>query len=190
MVGHSIHDLSEEVDNEQIAKDVVTRRDIKMDYDETHTGYEDSYLPKTPAVDLLREKIDNIIKGINKYVVLKGEPWAHILEPGESTMFHSHANTAAPPGLSFAYWVTFPEGSGDFVGVIQVDMMRHFHKVKPKAGNLIIFPTYLTHMTTRNASDETRISISGNYYPPLDKLGEIERDPGTLFNYVGILGGM
>lgn len=185
MVGSSRHTI-DGVDNDQIVKDVLARRDIKMKDEATNTGYEDSFLPKTPAVDLLMEKIDNIVKSVNKHIVQKGAPWAHILDPGESTMFHTHS-TSGPPGISFAYWVTYPKNSGEFVGVLQVDTMRHFHQVEPKAGDLLLFPTYLPHLTSRNASDEQRISISGNYYPPMDKLREIEKEPGGLFNYTGIV---
>jgi hypothetical protein len=184
MIGMSRHKL--DVDNDQIAKDVLLRRDIKMKDEPTNTGYEDSFLPKTSAVDLLMKKIDNIVKSVNKHIVMKGEAWAHILAPGESTMYHTHS-TFGPPGISFSYWVTYPKDSGEFIGVIQIDTMRHFHQVEPKVGDLLLFPTYLPHMTSRNASDETRISISGNYYPPTDKLREIEREPGTLFNYTGIM---
>ena len=188
LVGMSRHNLSDEVDNKQIAEDVYARKDIKIDPNSKATGFEDSFLPKTPAVDLLRKKIDNVIKSINKHLVETGEPWAHILGPGESTMFHTH-DKPGPAGLSFAYWVDFPKDSGNFVGILQVDKMRHFHEVKPKAGDLVVFPTYLPHITTRNCSEETRISISGNYYPDMNKLDEIQKDPGSLFNYVGIVNG-
>ena len=184
MVGSSRHTL--DVDNDQIEKDVLKVRNVKIKEELTSTGYEDSFLPKTPAVDLLMKKIDNIVKSVNKYIVMKGEAWAHILSPGESTMYHTHS-TSGPSGISFCYWVTYPKDSGKFVSVIQIDIMRHFHPVEPKAGDLLLFPTYLPHMTSRNCSNETRISISGNYYPPIDKLREIEEEPGSLFNYVGIV---
>jgi len=44
-------------------------------------------------------------------------------------------------------------------------------------------------MTARNLSNETRISVSGNYYPPLDKLSVVQKEPGSLFNHVGIING-
>ena len=116
------------------------------------------------------------------------EAWTHLVEPEQSTMFHTHQDPG-PAGLSFVYWANFPKNSGDFVAIVQVDTFRHFHKVIPNEGDLIIFPTYIPHTTSRNLSKERRISISGNYYPPLNKLNEVRTNPKKLFNYIGAIRG-
>ena len=188
LIGMSRYCLLDEVDNKQIIADVLEERDIKMNFSSQDSSIEDSFLPKTPAVKQLLAKIDIIIKSINKHLVMGDEAWTHLVEPEQSTMFHTHQDPG-PPGLSFVYWVNFPEKSGNFVGILQVDKYRHFQEVVPKAGDLVVFPTYLPHMTARNQSKETRISISGNYYPPLDKLEAVQKEPGTLLNYVGIING-
>ena len=136
----------------------------------------------------LLDKIDIIAKSINKHLVMGDEAWTHLVEPKQSTMFHTHQDPG-PPGLSFVYWVTVPEKSGDLIAIIQVDKYRHFHKIEPKAGDLVVFPTYLPHMTARNCSNKTRISISGNYYPPLDKLNDVRKAPEKLLNYIGTIRG-
>ena len=125
---------------------------------------------------------------VQKHLVMGDEAWTHLVEPNQSTMFHTHQDPG-PPGLSFVYWANFPKKSGNFVGILQVDKYRHFQEVVPKAGDLVVFPTYLPHMTARNCSNQTRISISGNYYPPLDKLDAVKKEPGTLLNYTGIING-
>ena len=188
LVGMSRHNLLGEVNNTQIIADVLEERDIKINFGYEDSSIEDSFLPKTPAVNLLLEKIDNVIQSINPYLLMGDEAWTHLVEPEQSTMFHTHQDPG-PPGLSFVYWVDFPKDSGDFVGIIQIDKYRHFHKVVPKEGDLIIFPTYLPHTTSRNCSEKTRISISGNYYPPLDKLNEVRNNPNKLFNYIGAISG-
>ena len=188
LVGMSRHNLLGEVNNTQIIADVLEERDIKINFGSEDSSIEDSFLPKTPAVNLLLEKIDNVIQSINPYLLMGDEAWTHLVEPEQSTMFHTHQDPG-PPGLSFVYWVNFPKNSGDFVGIIQIDKYRHFHKVIPSEGDLIIFPTYIPHTTSRNLSKETRISISGNYYPPLDKLNEVRKEPSSLFNYIGIING-
>ena len=188
LVGMSRHNLLGEVNNTQIIADVLEERDIKINFGSEDSSIEDSFLPKTPAVNLLLEKIDNVIQSINPYLLMGDEAWTHLVEPEQSTMFHTHQDPG-PPGLSFVYWVDFPKDSGDFVGIIQIDKYRHFHKVVPKEGDLIIFPTYLPHTTSRNCSEKTRISISGNYYPPLDKLNEVRNNPNKLFNYIGAISG-
>ena len=188
LIGMSRYSLLDEVDNRQIKNDVLQERNTKMNFNTQSSSVEDSILPKTPAVTHLLEKVDRVVKSINKYLINGDEAWTHLVEPGQSTMFHTHQDPG-PPGLSFVYWVNFPEKSGNFVGILQVDKYRHFHDVIPKAGDLIVFPTYLPHMTTRNLSNETRISVSGNYYPPLDKLSVVQKEPGSLFNHVGIING-
>jgi len=188
LIGMSRHNLSNEVDNKQITQDVLKERKNRMNFNSQDSSVEDSLLPKTPAVTWLLEKVDIVIKSINKYLILGDEAWVHLVEPEQSTMFHTHQDPG-PPGLSFVYWVNFPEKSGNLVGILQVDKYRHFHEVIPKAGDLVIFPTYLPHMTARNCSNQTRISISGNYYPPLDKLSLVQKEPGTLFNYIGRING-
>ena len=184
LIGMSRHILLNEVDKKQLEEDVLKERNVKMNFNSNSSSIEDSFLPKTPAVKCLLEKVDNIIKPINKYLIMGDDAWAHIIYPGQSTMFHTHQDPG-PPGLSFVYWVNFPENSGNFIGIIQVDKYRHFHEVVPKAGDLILFPTYLPHTTSRNCSEQTRISISGNYYPPLDKLDAVQKESGGLFTYVG-----
>ena len=188
LVGMSRHNLLGEVNNTQIIADVLEERDIKINFGSEDSSIEDSFLPKTPAVNLLLEKIDNVIQSINPYLLMGDEAWTHLVEPEQSTMFHTHQDPG-PPGLSFVYWVNFPKNSGDFVGIIQIDKYRHFHKVIPSEGDLIIFPTYLPHTTSRNCSKEIRISISGNYYPPLDKINEVRHKPNKLFNYIGAIRG-
>ena len=188
LVGMSRHNLLGEVNNTQIIADVLEERDIKMNFGSEDSSIEDSFLPKTPAVKQLLGKIDIIVKSINKHLVMGDEAWTHLVEPNQSTMFHTHQDPG-PPGLSFVYWANFPKKSGNFVGILQVDKYRHFQEVVPKAGDLVVFPTYLPHMTARNCSNQTRISISGNYYPPLDKLDAVKKEPGTLLNYTGIING-
>ena len=188
LVGMSRHNLLGEVDNEQIKKDAIEKSDNKLDFNAMDPSVEDVVLPKTPAINLLLEKIDNVIQSINPYLLMGDEAWTHLVEPEQSTMFHTHQDPG-PAGLSFVYWANFPKNSGDFVAIVQVDTFRHFHKVKPNEGDLIIFPTYIPHTTSRNLSKERRISISGNYYPPLNKLNEVRTNPKKLFNYIGAIRG-
>ena len=188
LIGMSRYCLLDEVDNQQIIADVLEERDIKINFGSEDSSIEDSFLPKTPAVKQLLGKIDIIVKSINKHLVMGDEAWTHLVEPNQSTMFHTHQDPG-PPGLSFVYWANFPMKSGNFVGILQVDKYRHFQEVVPKAGDLVVFPTFLPHMTARNCSNQTRISISGNYYPPLDKLSLVQKEPGTLFNYIGRING-
>ena len=120
LIGMSRYCLLDEVDNQQIIADVLEERDIKINFGSEDSSIEDSFLPKTPAVKQLLGKIDIIVKSINKHLVMGDEAWTHLVEPNQSTMFHTHQDPG-PPGLSFVYWANFPKKSGNFVGILQVD---------------------------------------------------------------------
>ena len=48
----------------------------------------------------------------------------------------------------------------------------------PRTGDFIIFPSWLPHFTTRCASKEIRVSISGNYAFRGEKIyDEVAKDP-------------
>ena len=63
LVGMSRHNLLGEVNNTQIIADVLEERDIKINFGSEDSSIEDSFLPKTPAVNLLLEKIDKFYLG-------------------------------------------------------------------------------------------------------------------------------
>ena len=70
LIGMSRYCLLDEVDNQQIIADVLEERDIKINFGSEDSSIEDSFLPKTPAVNLLLEKIDNVIQSINPYLLM------------------------------------------------------------------------------------------------------------------------
>ena len=96
LVGMSRHNLLDEVNNTQIIADVLEERDIKINFGSQDSSIEDSFLPKTPAIKHLLEKIDNVIKGINKHLILGDEAWTHLVEPEQSTMYHTHQDPGPP----------------------------------------------------------------------------------------------
>ena len=56
------------------------------------------------------------------------------------------------------------------------------NELMPQDHDLILFPSWLPHFTTRNASPETRISISGNYRVRREnehRYNDIANDPKT-----------
>ena len=86
--------------------------------------------------------------------------WSHIHKPLESTNTHFH-KSYSPFDFSFVYYVKVPINSGVFV--IDFTLISGFRKpILPIEGNLLIFPSWLPHMVTKNLSNDTRISISGN----------------------------
>ena len=64
--------------------------DTRMNFNTEDASVEDAFLPKTHAVMQLLDKIDIIAKSINKHLVMGDEAWTHLVEPNQSTMFHTH----------------------------------------------------------------------------------------------------
>ena len=110
LIGMSRHSLLDEVDNKQIEEDVLKERNNKINFNTASSSIEDHFLPKTPAVIDLLQKVEEVVKSVNKYLVMGDEAWTHLVEPDQSTIFHTHQDPG-PPGLSFVYWVNFPKNS-------------------------------------------------------------------------------
>ena len=98
--------------------------------------------------------------------------WAIINKKGAMNQKHSHSNS----DLSAAYYVTAKEGCGDIVfydprpGKVYKHPLANKpnllnavnNGVKPKAGMLVLFPSYLEHSVNPNTSDHERVVISFN----------------------------
>ena len=211
-IGYSIAQLSG-IDNERLAEDIMKNKHLRFDDDPNRTGYEDTLLPDTVESRKLLSKVYFEVSKINQYLTIldtanfghhdrlikrsvrgKGV-WGHILEPGQSTMYHEHDLTGIQrsrghiDGISFAYYVTYPENSGELVFCVETLKRRVMLPVKPSVGNLVLFPTYVPHLTLRNRSKETRISVSGNFFPDPNKMEdfykEIYEGRSNYFYYVG-----
>lgn len=188
LMGHSIHELTG-IDNDAINEAVLKRRDIKLDDDVAagNTFTEDSFFPEdNPACKVLLDKVnETIAKEVNKYFKTFNT-WAHILDPNESTMYHSHEQPGSPPGISWVYYSKTPVNAGNIVWVLDVGKQRAMVEHKPEVGQLVLFPDCVPHFTKKNVSGQTRISISGNAKPEPEDYDKIGSDPGNLFNYIGI----
>jgi len=188
LMGHSIHTL-QGIDNDAINEAVMKRKDLKLD-DNTAAGNtftEDSYYPvDDPACKRLLEEVDKIIAvEVNKYFKTFNT-WAHILEPNEATMYHSHEQPGGPPGISWVYYSKTPKNSGNIVWVIDCLKSKALVEHKPEVGQLVLFPDNVPHFTKKNVSGETRISISGNAKPEEKDFENVVKEPHQLFNYIGI----
>jgi len=98
--------------------------------------------------------------------------WAIINQKGAWNQKHQHSNS----DISAAYYVTAPEGCGDIVfydprpaRVYKQPIAKSPNKlngtvnsIKPEAGMLVLFPSYLDHSVNPNISDKKRIVISFN----------------------------
>lgn len=163
---YMVHQLTD-VNNEAVVEQVLAEKDKRWSDHPGQTTYEDSPLPDTPEVRALTDQVTGIMHAVDPR--LEPSPfWAHILQPGESTMFHTHSIGHYPGlGLSWVYYATVPARSGDLVFICQLNDDRIFHGVQPQVGRLVVFPAGMPHMTERHAGEGVRVSVSGNFFLPL-----------------------
>jgi len=162
----AVHQLTG-VNNDAVVEQVLAEQHNRLVDDPRQTTYEDSPLPDTPEVRVLTDQVAAIMRQIDPR--LEPSPfWAHILKPGESTMYHAHGTGTYPGiGLSWVYYASFSEGAGDLIFICQLNEERVFHGIRPAIGRLVIFPSNMPHMTERHTGEGVRVSVSGNYFLPM-----------------------
>jgi len=163
-----------DVDNKRLIQEIVnTRGEIDETYleDKHHTYYEDKrypfgYVESEKLINKLTETVSNVL---GREMVLS-EIWTLTLEHGQSVAAHSHkSNTHLHPEeyFSIAYYPSAPEGSADLIFLANAaNTIDSSVVIKPDTGDLVVFNSYLTHMTNRHRNrDESRIVISANFSP-------------------------
>ena len=100
------------------------------------------------------------------------EMWAIINKKNNFNLEHTHPNNY----LSAAYYVKAPDNCGSFkvtnpnlisreritVSEKNTEFNQNIAQIKPKEGDLLLFPAYLPHSVGMNLSEEDRIVISFN----------------------------
>ena len=177
----------EGIDNDKINEDVLARKNMKLDDTPGNTFQEDSYYPETEACNKLIEEVDKVIqKNVNSYFKSYNK-WAHILQPNESTMIHTHDSPGSPPHISWVYYSKTEPNCGNIVWQTTIHNKMVTMEENPSAGTLILFPNWVPHFTKKNISNDIRISISGNAKPDEKDYENVGKDPQQLFNLVGLV---
>jgi len=161
------------VDNDVLSKIVLSSNQKpdagKFMEDNHHTYFEDTVLPDTPEIHDLCEKISSAVSGVLKREYVIDSIWGLILNHGESVIMHSHkSNTHLHPSefYSVAYYPSVPEGSAELIfSLTHCNVIEQSISITPKEGMLVIFNSYIPHMTSRHLAEEPRIVISANLSP-------------------------
>jgi len=109
---------------------------------------------------------------LNSQLVRITQMWAIINKKGAFNERHHHGNSS----LSAAYYVKAEQNAGNiiFFDPRQANVFHHpsstkpnslncqVQSITPKAGTLVLFPSYLEHKVGENLSNEERIVISFN----------------------------
>ena len=135
---------------------------------------------KKPEYDPLTRELFNMQNKIFEKELLTDKPalgnmWANINYKGGFNRPHLHPNSL----FSGVYWVKAPKNSGDLMlyeprpgvqttmpnrkkGKLPPELWRQVFYT-PKAGTIIMFPSWLWHEVKPNESQDIRISISFNF---------------------------
>ena len=165
-----------EINHAQIASDIclysVGIKQECPDYGWISHGfvqYEDLVVPVTPEVKKLEASILDSVFSLTGRNYKISDMWAVELVRNQSVIAHSHhSNMHAHPSeyYSVAYYPQVPEGSAELIFSTEwCGIMQGNVSVKPEVGLLVIFNSYITHMTARHKIDEPRIVVSMNLAP-------------------------
>jgi hypothetical protein len=133
----------------------------------------------TPQIKRLNHAILDIVKketiadvGVNyssvdDVVYMHTRGWMNYHQPGESLAIHGHGGSK----ISATYYINAPKDCGDLLLIDPrgaVDWEKgmdgcngsKFNRVRPTAGMLVFFPSYVLHTVERNNSTAPRISVT------------------------------
>lgn len=157
---YEIENYSEEID--AIHKDSYLKT-------HNHTHYEDKKYPKSIECEKLKFLISKKVNEVLQKEMKMESIWTLTLTKGQSVSYHSHrSNSHLHPidYYSIAYYPSAPEGSANLLfHTTAFNQIDSISSIKPETGMLVIFNSFIPHMTDRHNSDTPRIVISANFSP-------------------------
>ena len=175
--------ILDSIDNKKLVKEINKTSNLiptkfveSFGTDTNHTYFEDSTFPwDEPECSNLLSTIEESVSTICRSEMNVSEAWTLSLGFGQSVMAHSHRmNNHMNPSefYSVAYYANAPENSAKLVFEIgHSNISESIYIIEPESSMLVIFNSYIKHMTTRHLSEEKRIVVSANLAP---------RNPSTL----------
>lgn len=167
----------DEIDNESVLREICAyghkpNGDVVGDYleDTTHTFYEDTSFPiDAPNCNKLSMEIVKAVSELSGRQMGLDAMWSLFLKHGSSVSSHSHrSNTHMYPNeyFSVAYYVSAPVGGARLIfNSIHSNLIEQTYAISPETGMLVIFNSYITHMTERHNSNEDRVVVSASLSP-------------------------
>lgn len=136
----------------------------------THTWFEDGLYPwGMPESTKLLSSMTDVVNVISGREMSVDEAWTITLEKGQSVTSHSHrSNWHMYPNEYFSavYYVDAPEGSAPLIFEAgYCDIAQNTYSITPETGMLVIFNSFMKHMTGRHLSDSSRVVVSSNLSP-------------------------
>jgi len=182
MFGCSTHKI--EADWDAINNQILERKIMKIDVDVTKSFNEDSAYPSTKECKQVLQQIQEIARKEIHSRLTNFNEWAHVVEPDESTMIHTHTVPNKPDFISWVLWTKAEKGCGSLVHYFSACNRQIIKEFEPEVGKLLFFPDFIPHFTKKNNSGVVRISLSGNMVIPPQDIKDAS--PENIFNYVGV----
>jgi hypothetical protein len=169
-------DKLDEVDPEVISNDIKkyskTIDQDCPDYGVVSRGFvqfEDLVMPVTPEISKLESTVADRLKFLFGKEYQLNDTWAVDLVKNQSVISHTHhSNLHLDPSeyYSVTYYPQVPEGSAELVFTYNYcGIINGVKSIKPEVGTLVIFNSFIQHMTSRNQSEESRLVVSMNWGP-------------------------
>jgi hypothetical protein len=166
-------DILDEIDNKKLMYEIVnfsTPIEEKFTEDKNHSYYEDMRysFDQEESEKLILTLTDKVSEILGKPMLLEAI-WSLSLSEGQSVSMHSHKSNLHmhhEEYYSIAYYVSAPEGSASLCfNVTACNTIETSAQVDPEEGMLVIFNSFIPHMTNRHNSKTPRIVISANFIP-------------------------
>ena len=135
-----------------------------------HTYYEDDKFPaRLPECSRLYSEIENAVTNIVGTKMSISNIWSLTLSKGESVSLHSHKSNAHMYPMEYysvAYYPSAPTGSSKLIFQVSwCNTIESLISIDPKPGMLVVFNSYIQHMTNRHDAIDRRVVISANLKP-------------------------
>jgi hypothetical protein len=142
---------------------------VGEDGEKSHSYHEDTVLPRSKEIAQLEKSITDSVNSITGKNNKIDAIWALTLQKNQSVMAHTHKSNQHinhDEYWSIAYYPEAPEGSADLIfHATHSNTIDLSHRVTPRPGLLVIFPSYILHYTDRHMCEEPRTVISANLHP-------------------------
>lgn len=150
--------------------------DVKDPYP-AHTFYEDRTFPfEKPECKKLFKEIEKTVSSILNREMKINSIWTLSLEKGQSVTAHTHkVNTHLYPEeyFSISYYINAPKDSADLIFTTShCNTIETSTAITPETGMLIVFNSFINHMTNRHYNEEQRVVVSANLSPVNRNLSE------------------
>lgn len=164
------------IDNAKITDEIKNNsKEISKEYldnylgNHNHTYYEDRKYPNSEECEKLKSLICLRVNEILQKPMNIESIWTLTLEHGQSVSYHSHkSNIHLHPieYYSIAYYPSVPKGSARLMfHTTAYGTLDAVTSIEPEEGMLLVFNSFIPHMTDRHMAQEPRIVISANFSP-------------------------